>query len=138
MQRDAWKVVIGVVIFLGFFTFPIWYNLALGQQDWNEPTIAAGAGSECIMERSKIRVEHMELLDDWRDEAVREAHRFRPNVQGTHRNKSLTKTCMGCHTDREEFCGRCHTFVGVEGELFSEVYCWDCHVDSTNVSGRGE
>jgi hypothetical protein len=83
-----------------------------------------------------MRIEHMEILDGWRNEVVREGQRFREGVVGDRRNKSLTRTCMGCHTDRNAFCGRCHRFAGVEGNLFSEVYCWDCHVDSMEPAGR--
>jgi hypothetical protein len=138
MQKDAWKVAIGVAVFLGFFTFPIWYNVAFGHQDWEQPVIADAAGNECVMSRAQIRLDHMTLLDQWRNEVVRDELRFRPGVEGDLRTKSITRTCMGCHTDRNEFCGRCHQFVGVEGQVFSEVFCWDCHVDTVEVARRDE
>ncbi len=36
----------------------------------------------------------------------------------------LTGTCLtGCHTNKADFCDRCHNYAGVS------VYCWECHVD---------
>jgi hypothetical protein len=43
---------------------------------------------------------------------------------------SLTGTCLtGCHTNKAEFCDRCHNYAAVS------VYCWDCHVDP-KLAGR--
>lgn len=138
---DFWTiVVIAVIVFVGFFTAPFWYNFALGDTAYEpHPEIAAAAGNECIMPIEEIRVEHMELLDDWRDEAIREGKRNRVDLSRGARlkTKSLSNTCLGCHTDREAFCSQCHEYAGVETkstifgiELHNEVYCWDCHVDS--------
>lgn len=128
-----------VFIFLAIFTSPIWYNAAFGQVEWNQPE-PPSTGDECILPTADIRLEHMELLDDWRDEVVREGMRNRGDkmvngevVQGDleraegYPEKSLTDTCLGCHTNRETFCDRCHEFVG------EDPYCWDCHVDSAKA-----
>jgi hypothetical protein len=132
LPPDFYVVVVPTLfIFLALFTSPLWYNAAFGQVEWNEPQIAAGAGSECIMDTAAIRVEHMELLDVWRDEAVREGRRTRPDAQGAaHLQKSLTNTCLDCHTDRAAFCDRCHDYVG------EDPYCWDCHVESGEAPRR--
>ena len=138
---DFWTVVvIALVVFLGFFLAPIWYNRAFGDPTYQpEPEIAPTAGSECILPTDEIRVEHMELLDLWRNEAVREAKRNRVDLSRGARLKarSLTNTCLGCHNDKAAFCSQCHEYAGVETEstvfgiaLHNEVYCWDCHVDS--------
>ena len=118
---------IATVVFLGFFTSPIWYSAAFGEANYTpQPQIAEAAGDECIMDRDLIRVEHMELLDDWRDETVRETKRMRVDTArgGRFREKSLTKTCLGCHTEPENFCDVCHDYAG------EDPYCWDCHVDA--------
>ncbi len=122
-----------VIVFLAWFTSPFWANAAVGQVVWNVALLAAGAGSVCIMDTADIRVEHMELLDDWRDEAIREGHRGRKNLDrgARFRHKSLTKTCLGCHTDREAFCDRCHEYVD------KDPYCWDCHVNSGKAPRPG-
>jgi hypothetical protein len=36
---------------------------------------------------------------------------------------SLTRTCLDCHSNKAEFCDRCHTYMAVD------PYCWDCHVE---------
>ena len=64
----------------------------------------------------------MRLLDRWRDDAVRRAERIATTWDGRRYEKSLTRTCLGCHTDREAFCDRCHAYVAVS------PYCWDCHL----------
>lgn len=139
----ALVVVPALLIFLGLFTSPVWYNAAFGQTEWEEPVVAASAGDECVLPAAEMRFEHMELLDDWRDEVVREHTRFRDealqNGKRVHveieratgfREKSLTNTCLGCHTDRESFCDRCHGYAG------EDPYCWDCHVESGKAPRR--
>ena len=45
---------------------------------------------------------------------------------------SLTKTCLGqCHTNKAEFCDRCHNYSGV-----SSLYCWDCHNQPRDIAAR--
>ena len=36
--------------------------------------------------------------------------------------KSLTNTCIRCHSNKDKFCDECHHFAGVQ------PYCWACHV----------
>ncbi len=148
MQKDAWKVAIGVVIFLGFFTFPIWYNLAVaGDPESGRPV---RPNTEQCMLNEEEKLSHMQLLDEWRDEVVREGHRVLEEPRAGHREKSLTRSCMsdGCHRRSEDVhrsdgtfvppCASCHLYVGVEGDLFNEVYCWDCHLESMELAGRND
>jgi hypothetical protein len=70
-----------------------------------------------------MRAEHMQLLNDWRDEVVREGmHEHTSTLTGEHFSKSLVKTCMKCHESKEKFCDKCHDTLDVN------PYCWDCHV----------
>ena len=72
----------------------------------------------------------MSLLNDWRDDVVRDSKReyesnFKPkdDLKGkTHYDKSLTRTCLKCHDNKTKFCDRCHTYASVK------PYCWTCHV----------
>jgi hypothetical protein len=133
MQSDFWKVLVGLAIFVGFFTTPFWYMQVWGNPDDEpEPEIdRAVAGTECVLPLEEIRVRHMELIDDWRNEVVREGNRMREDLERAPRfpEKSLTNTCLGCHTDRVAFCDSCHNYVG------EKPYCWDCHVDSSLTQG---
>jgi hypothetical protein len=71
-----------------------------------------------------MRADHMTLLNEWRDLVVRENQRTYTATDGTEYEMSLTKTCLDCHSNKEEFCDKCHTYADVS------PYCWDCHVES--------
>ena len=32
-------------------------------------------------------------------------------------------SCMSCHSNKDEFCDRCHDYLAVK------PYCWECHVE---------
>ena len=64
----------------------------------------------------------MQLLATWRDSVVRDGDRFHIMPDGSIVEKSLTKTCLGCHVSKEKFCEECHTYASVK------PYCWECHV----------
>ena len=64
----------------------------------------------------------MELLNDWRMEVVRGQDRFYTASDGQVYEKSLTNTCMSCHTKKDEFCTKCHNYTAVE-----DPNCWNCH-----------
>jgi hypothetical protein len=67
---------------------------------------------------------HMDLLNTWRDDVVREGKRIHVSRDyGTRYEMSLTKTCLGCHSNKKKFCDQCHDYIGVE------PYCWDCHIE---------
>ena len=117
---DAKYIIPGLVVFLVLITLPLWYNPAMGK---------SGAGPEleipegvCVLEGELMKGEHMQVIDDWRDEVVREGERYYVHPDGETREKSLTNTCLGCHTDKTQFCDKCHDYAGVK------PYCWDCHV----------
>jgi hypothetical protein len=78
-----------------------------------------------------MRERHMALLIEWRDAVVRNNVRTYTAPDGRRYTISLTKTCLGCHTSKAEFCDRCHAFSGVS------PYCWDCHVDPA-VAARSQ
>ena len=64
----------------------------------------------------------MLLLNNWRDSVVRDGERFHIMPDGSRVEKSLTKTCLGCHVSKKQFCEECHTYASVK------PYCWGCHV----------
>jgi hypothetical protein len=65
----------------------------------------------------------MTLLNEWRDKVVRGEDRIYVSASGKPFNISLSETCMNCHSNKAEFCDRCHDYVDVS------PYCWDCHVE---------
>ena len=122
-MHDGKKIILGLLIFLGVATFPVWYMVAPGR-DGKVPELAKPIGGErCVESREFIRAHHMELLDAWRDSVVREGKRtyVSHDFPGEVHEMSLTKTCLRCHADREKFCDRCHATLSVAPS------CWECH-----------
>jgi len=69
----------------------------------------------------------MDLLNQWRDDVVRRADRIHVGRDGKEYDKSLSRTCMSCHSNKTEFCDRCHNYAAVA------PYCWECHVEPREV-----
>jgi hypothetical protein len=91
-----------------------------------EPVLTpkAKAAKACVRSTDYMRAEHMQLLDIWRDEVVRRSKRVYVNPQGKEFNMSLSNTCLDCHSNKTEFCDRCHNYASVR------PYCWSCHIDN--------
>ncbi len=119
---DSPKVLLGLVIFLVLITFPIWYNIAGGTADYVPELEEAVKGDACVAETAYMRSSHMDLLNEWRDDVVRRADRVHTAPDGKKYNKSLTSTCLDCHSNKEGFCDKCHDYLKIE------PYCWDCHI----------
>jgi hypothetical protein len=122
---DKGKVVAGLVIFVVLITFPFWYNLGKAAPA-PEPKLtgkAAEAGQQCVESKEFMTPEHMQLLNDWRETVVRDAKRIYVNRSGKTFEMSLSNTCLDCHSEKAEFCDKCHNYASVT------PYCWDCHVD---------
>ena len=114
-------VISGLVIFLAVFSYPFWGNLA--SKDYTGPKLSLPADqTQCIESAEYMRSEHMTLLNEWRDAALREEKRVYVASNGATWEASLQKTCMSCHTNKAEFCDACHLENAVE------PYCWTCHV----------
>ena len=122
-MHDAGKIIPGLALFLGLVTAPIWYNVARGHQA-RAPEIEKPANAtQCVESADFMRREHMQLLSDWRDGVVRSGERVYVSTDGHHYEKSLTRTCLGCHQSKVNSCDRCHQYLDVQ------PYCWECHVD---------
>lgn len=119
---DKGKILAGLVIFFGLLSFPLWYTTAKGKAGYMPELEKAAKGKHCVLPTEEIRAGHMQLLNDWRDEAVREGDRVFRAWDGSTCVKSLTRTCLGCHRSKERFCDRCHDYMAVD------PYCWNCHV----------
>jgi hypothetical protein len=139
-MNDRPKIVVGLAVVLAALTFPFWYALA-GGRSGAPPDLELPAGqTHCVEDRQYMRAHHMELLDQWRTAVVREGKQtYVSKAFGQSYEMSLTKTCMGCHTSREAFCTKCHSYMNVQASQTLQpfapgrpsrqgIYCWDCHV----------
>ncbi|MBI9112035.1 sulfate reduction electron transfer complex DsrMKJOP subunit DsrJ [Maridesulfovibrio ferrireducens] len=114
------KIIAGLVIFLGLVSLPFWFNMG---GTYEQPKVELPKNAkECVAPKEEMRTSHMQLLDEWRDMALREGKRTYISANGKEYTISLQNTCMECHTSKEQFCDKCHTDAGVT------PYCWDCHV----------
>ncbi len=124
-MKDKKIIVTGVIIFIVIATFPFWYN---GGKAAPAPelqlTEKAKAAQVCVRSTEYMKAEHMQLLDLWRDSVVRRGDRIYVSPSGQEYNMSLSNTCLDCHSNKAEFCDRCHNYASVR------PYCWDCHIDN--------
>ena len=119
----------GLAIFLIAVTSPFWSNFgsaALAPEV--VLTKKAKAAKTCVMSKEFMTREHMQLLDVWRDTVVRDGERLYTNSEGKTFTMSLSNTCLDCHSNKAEFCDRCHNYASVT------PFCWDCHIDKPKES----
>lgn len=127
MKNKKWGFIIfGLVIFLAFVTFPFWYGAGKSTPapvlSLDTPVINRMPDKKCVEDKAFMRANHMKMLNAWRDEAVRDGHRLYTAKDGRMFEKSLTGTCIQCHSSREQFCNRCHNYVD------ARPTCFNCHV----------
>ncbi len=126
---DFGKILTGIIIFVLVFSSPIWTNW-LSPDDAKVPDLKYPENyKECVADKDYMNSYHMDMLNQWRDMVVRQDIRYLTKdgkpfmIDGKQAEMSLTKTCLRCHDNREEFCDQCHNFMDVV------PYCWDCHLD---------
>jgi hypothetical protein len=120
---DSGKVIVGILVFLALMSSPFWLNAGRVSKVPEPKKPAVEKGKECVESNAYMRANHMQMVDEWRNEVVREAERDYLNTNGKKFRKSLTLTCLDCHDEKKEFCDKCHTYAGVK------PYCWECHID---------
>ena len=122
-MHDAGKILAGLVVFLALVTTPLWYHSVTGTVT-APPELEYPAGEDkCVADKEYMTSFHMDLLNEWRDDVVRRNDRVHKGLDGIEYDKSLSRTCMNCHVNKDKFCDRCHDYAGVK------PYCWDCHLE---------
>jgi hypothetical protein len=124
---DTGKILIGVAIFLIIAIFPFLLGVSKSSQAPN-PVILKAKGEQCVESAAYMRANHMQMLDQWRDDVVRLNDRTYTNTSGVSFNKSLSNTCKDCHANKTEFCDNCHEYSSVR------PYCWECHVETKETN----
>jgi len=120
---DAGKIIPGIIIFFCLISFPIWFSAASGQINYTPEINLPADEEQCIESSEWMKANHMDLLLEWREEVVRDNLRTYIASDGKEYKKSLTDTCLNCHSPKAEFCNRCHDYVA------AEPHCWNCHID---------
>ena len=124
-MKDKKWIILGLIVFVGLFTFPFWFNVGKAAP---APEIVlsekALAAKECVMTKDFMKTEHMQLLDVWRLKVVRDGDTEFVNADGKTYHMSLSNTCLDCHSNKEQFCDRCHDYASVK------PYCFDCHIEN--------
>lgn len=125
----GWQILAGLIIFLGIFALPFVFNATspayqapeVKLPDQATVTAAGYDKVQCVESKEFMRTSHMQLLNEWRDWALRDGKRTYVGKDGVQYKISLQNTCMKCHTSKKEFCDKCHNVAEVT------PYCWDCH-----------
>jgi len=124
-------IIPGLIIFVLFVTFPIWFNgLKAGTPP--KPELPPGGEKKCVESVEYMRANHMQLLNVWRDDVLRDGNRSVVTVEGKDYRKGLQMACMQCHSNKEKFCDDCHTYTAVD------PYCWDCHLTPKEAASKEE
>ena len=130
-MNDRPFIIVGLIVFVAFVTTPIWRGLAAKDVALAAPEIKLPPREkQCVAPVNYMRTSHMRLLEHWRNDVVRGQDRQYVAFNGNVYDKSLTRTCLGCHGSRQEFCDRCHNYNGI-----AAVNCWECHNDAP-LAGR--
>ena len=134
-MNDKPIIIAGLVIALVVLTSPIWYALAAGEPGDRPELVLPEGETECVKDVDYMRGHHMDLLEEWRNEVVRDGNAEKYTSSSGEYEKSLTKTCLlQCHvnqgTSQADFCGKCHEYADVHPT------CWDCHVENPKPNGE--
>lgn len=130
MRDRAW-IFAGLAIFVAAVSVPFWAARGPAKDLSKVPNLTLPAKEkQCILPAAQMRSQHMQLLVKWREDVVRHDDRRFLAPDGKVYDKSLTRTCLGCH-NKQEFCDRCHQYAGVSGP-----YCWNCHNEPRTTVAR--
>jgi len=125
-------IIPGLAIFVVIVTFPLWFNAFSTASPVPKPELPPGGEKQCVKSAAEMRASHMILLNEWRDDVLRDGHRVAVTVDGKEYRKGLQMACMSCHTNKEKFCDSCHEYSSVK------PYCWDCHLTPTEAASKKE
>ncbi|MBR4741714.1 MAG: sulfate reduction electron transfer complex DsrMKJOP subunit DsrJ [Desulfovibrio sp.] len=117
-------VIVGIVILVVLLTSPFWVGI-FGTTYTTTGVTNPSDTQNCIENTDFMRAQHMRLLNEWRDEALRNENRTYIAKNGKKWEISLQNTCLKCHPNYSTFCEKCHLSNSVS------PYCWTCHIIPT-------
>ena len=90
MMNDRFKIYIGLILFVVILAFPFWYNLGKAAPVPEvKLTEKAKAAKTCVRPIEYMKTQHMQLLDEWRDNVVRDGERIYKSDNGKSYKMSL-------------------------------------------------
>ncbi|HPB37640.1 MAG TPA: sulfate reduction electron transfer complex DsrMKJOP subunit DsrJ, partial [Syntrophorhabdus sp.] len=122
IMHDTAKVIAGIAVFLIVVLSPVWYNTVTGQASYVPQLKLPTDEKYCVETAPYMRTNHIELLELWKKIVVRTGKRIYKATDGKTYTMSLAGTCMKCHSNKADFCDRCHNYTNVQPN------CWECHV----------
>jgi len=130
----AHRIIAFALVFLCIMLTPMLMNLGTSttppSPSLDTPRINSMTHPQCIEPAEYMRVEHMNVLDDWRTAVVRLGSTEYTNSAGQVFLMSMEDSCLGCHSNRAAFCDTCYTYVAVSPD------CWSCHNDGEGAVGK--
>jgi nitrate reductase cytochrome c-type subunit len=139
------RIIASLVIFVAVLALPFFYNLGKANAG---PVLNLPTNSQCVEPAAYMRANHMQLLNTWRDEYVRNGQTVYVNSQGKPFDINID-TCLKCHystntttstagvnnpattkategsnsavNQSNQFCVSCHNYASVKPT------CWSCH-----------
>ena len=82
-------IIPGLIIFVLFVTFPLWFNAFSKASAVPKPELPPNGSKECVEPLAAIRANHMVLLNEWRDDVLRNDDRVAITVDGKEYRKGL-------------------------------------------------
>ena len=125
-------IIPGLAIFVLIVTSPLWLNAFMTGSTVPKVELPPGGETKCVASAVEMRANHMKLLNEWRDDVLRNGNRVMISVEGKEYRKGLQMTCMQCHSNKEKFCDSCHDYVSVSPK------CWSCHLTPTVAASKKE
>ena len=124
-------IIPGLIIFVLFVTFPVWYN-GLKAGPIPKPELPPNGTKHCVYPTQVMRDDHPQILNEWRDDVLRNDDRVAVTVDGKSYRKGLQLACLKCHSNPDKFCDRCHEYASVK------PYCWDCHLRPSDIAKKNK
>ena len=129
---DTYKIIPPLIVFLVGVTFPFLIHGGRTPEglklSLDTPVIAKLEKKACVEPKPWMRRKHMRLLGLWRKQKVREGKTLYVSSQGKTYKISLSDGCLKCHSNKQNFCDRCHTYLNVS------LKCFTCHKEPERVT----
>jgi len=151
-KSDKPLIMIGLLVFAALMLGATLANRGMGKFR-HKPALELPKDQKyCVRDVSFMRENHMKLLTTWRRQVVRNGVRTekipRRDADGQILKdadgqtvyqtikRSLSGTCLKCHSNPKKFCDACHVYAGVhkQGDTLG---CFHCHIMPNPKSQAG-